>query len=177
MALIRLFSALSAAVLILSSCAADPEALYEFRSSPSSFTVSFPSSEQAVVCDARMDPEGLLRLTVTSPERSAGMTVVCTSDSCTVSAGGVQIPLSADASRAMRDFFLILASETAESVPTRSAEGENTVLETAAGTLVLDSDLNPCAVIYTGMDGEERRAEIGNFSSLINTDNTEHAAE
>lgn len=175
MALIRLFSALTAAVLILSSCAADPEALYEFRSSPSSFTVSFPSSGQPVVCDARMDDT--LRLTVISPERSAGMGVVCTSDSCIVSAGGVQIPLSAEASRAMRDFFLILSSETAESVPTRSAEGENTVLETAAGTLVLDSDLNPCAVIYTGMDGEERTAEIRDFSSFINTDNTEHAAD
>ena len=51
------------------------------------------------------------------------------------------------------------------------------MLETAAGTLVLDSDLNPCAVIYIGMDGEERTAEIRDFSSFINTDNTEHAAD
>ena len=179
MTLIRLFSSFFAVLLLFSSCAADEDALLGFRNTPSSFVIRFSSSAGDVVCRAEMnsspDKPGL-RLVIKEPERSAGISVFCGYDSCTVEADGTEIPLSEDASGAVRDIFLILSSEVPGNLPVRSDDGGRTLLESERGTLVLDENLLPCAVEYAGMDGEMRTAVIEDFSS-INTDNREHSAD
>ena len=172
MTLIRLFSSIFAASLLLSSCGDDSGRLLEYRNAPSSFTVRCGSADGEVVCDAVMDApreNRTLTLAVVSPERSEGMTVVCGADFCIVSADGMEIPMSQESSRALRDFFLILSSDTTDNLPVRSGDGDKTIIEFSRGSLTIDGELNPCAVTYSGMDGEMRTAVIDDFSSL-NTD-------
>ena len=169
MTLIRLFSSILAAALLLSSCGNDSGRLLDFRNTMSSFTVRFDSADGEVVCEAMLNEpadDRTLTLAVVSPGRSEGVTVVCGADFCIVSAEGMEIPMSADSSRSIRDFFLILSSDTPDNLPMRSKNGEETVIEFARGSLTLDGELKPCAVTYAGMDGEMRTAVIDDFSSL-----------
>ena len=169
MTLIRLVSSIIAVSLLLSSCGDDSGRLLNYRNFPSAFTVRFDSADGEVVCSAVMDApkeNRSLTLTVVSPERSAGVAVVCGADFCIVSADGMEIPMSRESSRALRDFLLILSSETTDNLPVRSEDGEETIIEFSRGSLTLDGELNPCAVTYIGMDGEMRTAVIDDFSTL-----------
>jgi len=174
---LRLFSIFALCLLIAFSfagCSPDAGNLLSFRDYPASFTARFPSSADEngeVVCEAVLR-DGEVSLTITEPERSAGISVTCSADFCTVESGGTVIPMSNEAAASLRAFVLVLTEQTEGDIPTRSSDGGSTVLGFADGTLTLDENLLPCAVVCEGMNGAERRIIIENYT-IIKDDSAE----
>lgn len=164
--LVSIFALCLLTVFSFDGCSPDAGNLLSFRDCPASFTARFPSSADGngeVVCEAVLR-DGEVFLTITAPERSAGIAVTCSAVGCTVEAGGMEIPMSDEAAAFLRDFVLVLTEETEGDVPTRSSDGGSTVLGFPDGVLTLDENLLPCAVSCEGMNGAERRIIIENYT-------------
>ncbi|MBQ8401859.1 MAG: hypothetical protein IJX14_08020 [Clostridia bacterium] len=140
--------------LLLPGCAADPTPAYD----PSAFTCtlaidSVSTGENGYFGAAFSSENGMAVLTVTSPERLAGLTFSFTEAGCAMEAGGVMIPLSREASASLTTLADLLCAAP-ESALDRKKTADGTVLVFDSGRLTLNGDGLP--VLAETTDG--RRA-------------------
>ena len=176
MAHYRLFLIIFACLLVFSACSQGSGDLFLYRECPSTFSVSFPSSNGEVLCHARMDAASIV-LTVAEPERSAGIIITCTDDSCLIAVDETLIPISSAAARSLLDMFHLLSSKTEGDLPTRSSDGEYTTVKFDTGSVTLDENLFPCAVECTDMNGDPWRVKIENFKLQNNSETPQNNGE
>ena len=154
---------LSAALSLCSCKRAHSPAVFGYVSCDASFSLEFPSPTDAVVCRAEREG-GSLTLSVTSPERSADLRVICSPDGCVIIPCGSEsaIPLSSRASDGLTSVFSLLyrGSDGSESV-TRSDDGQSTVITYPDGAVTVGADMMPSSVELFSDHGKRRIAISG----------------
>lgn len=161
---LKLFSLLLVLISICGCGTADAEELLAYRNLPAEFSMIFPSQYGDVTCDASRNGDTVV-LTVRTPERSVGVTVTYSDAGCTVEADGSVIPLSENASAALLNVLRTIYSQETDIVtPTRSADGEETVISFPYGVLTLNENLLPCRVECAAVNGEMRTVRIENYT-------------
>ncbi len=164
------------AILCLSSCAFGENRakngmkIFAYAESDADYDVIFSSALGDVTSAVKRRGEVTV-LTVTTPVRSAGVTVKWTESDgrVVISYGeGEEIPLSEEAARGVRAIFELLGrGKTENLVLSRSDDGEKTLLEYGDGVVILNAEGIPCSVVYGG-----RTVEIANFTVISESGNT-----
>ncbi len=124
--------------------------LFGYTAGEADFTLAFPSvsgDTDAVLCACRRDENGNFSITVTSPERLADFTVQILDGVTSAGLGDTMIPLSDEASGGLTSLLAVL---TEEGTPTRSEDGNSTVIAAPSGTIILDENLNPAEITANG---------------------------
>ena len=145
----RLAVMITAFVFCLSACAAKSD-LFAYTKGAAAFDLIFPSvsgDTDAVTCGCVRDEEGNVTLTVTSPERLSGFTVISSCGNTAAGCGDTMIPLSADAAEGLTDVLDVL---TEEGSAKRSPDGAYTIISAPSGTVTLDGDLLPVSAEVNG---------------------------
>lgn len=168
MTLYRYFFAVCALLFTLTSCSAGEDSrIFDYRNSDAQFTVTFPSAYGDVVCDG-VKTADCTAFTVREPERSAGVTVQVSGESCVIKANDVEIPLSKEASAGLTCIVAAMYEPLPEPVEaSRTSDGANTVITTPFGTLYLDENLLPCAVECKAWNGEIRTVTVTDYVKCV----------
>jgi len=99
-------------------------------------------------------------LTLTAPERLAGIFFTFAGEGCTMTVSDAAIPLSEDTAASLRALTALLAHTPAEAEETRR-EGENTVFLYPEGQLTVNADGFPLLAECTGRRAQVLPAETG----------------
>lgn len=153
---IPLFLLLSLSGCMAAGCAAVPDPAYDPAAFSCILSVDSVSTGETGRFTAEYTRDGsTAALTLTAPERLAGMTFSFTDTDCTLLAEDCAIPLSAGTAASLRSLTELLAS-LPENASDRRTEAGCTVLTFDAGRLTLDADGFP--VLLETADG--RRAQV-----------------
>ena len=103
---------------------------------------------------------GTTVLRMTSPERLCGLSVTYDGASCAVSAGEMSVLLSPELASGLTVLFDLLASPAEEAgIPSKSADGTQTILPFEAGSVILGADGFPAEAVFGG-----RSVLLGDFT-------------
>lgn len=139
-------------------------AVFDYAAQDARFTIEFPSRGDAVVCSAEKRG-GEFTLRAAEPERSAGLCVICSDDSCTIiTQDGDGIVLSPQASARLRDVLSLLVRGSEGGSVSRSDDGELTVITYPDGAVTLGSDLMPISAELFGDGG--RTVKIRDYEAV-----------
>lgn len=157
--------ALAVSAFLFSGCSrVKSPAVFDYAAQDARFTIEFPSRGDAVVCSAEKHG-GEFTLCAAEPERSSGVRVVCSDESCTVFTGdGGGIVLSAQASARLRDLLSLLARGSEGGSVSRSDDGETTVITYPDGAVTLDGGLMPISAELFGEGG--RTVKIRDYETV-----------
>lgn len=163
------FFAVIAVMFSLFGCCADKTGkMTDYRYADADFTLTFPSIYGDVVCDGSRYAERTL-LTLREPQRSAGLMVEISENSCVVKSGDCSIPLTEKTAEGLIDVIATLFAPLDEPIDaSRSSDGEKTIVTTPYGVLYLDSNMLPCAVECKTKNDESRIITVENYV-VINT--------
>ena len=88
-----------------------------------------------------------------SPEHLCGITVTYDGHTCSLASGETEILLSPETAAGLTGFFDLLARPAdgdSGAVPSKSADGTQTILRFDTGSVLLGEDGNPAEVTYSG---------------------------
>lgn len=125
--------------LFLTGCAAEPAPAYD----PGRFTCtlaidSMSTGENGYFLAEYVREAGDVCLTVTSPERLAGLSFTFSESGCVLNAAGTAVPLSEDAAASLTGLVCLLG-ETPDGASDRKKTADGTLLFFPTGRLKMDS--------------------------------------
>ncbi len=142
-------------------------AVFDYAAADARFLIEFPSRGETVVCSAEKHG-GQFTLRAVSPERSVGLCVLCSDESCTIVSGnGEGIVLSPQASARLYNMLALLSRGEDGGSVSRSDDGETTVITYLDGTVTLGGDLMPTSAELFGDGG--RVVKIREYTPLTDT--------
>lgn len=131
--------------------------LTRYAAADISYTAEFPEAGTAECVRSG----GTTVMRIVSPEHLCGITVTYDGMSCSLASGEMSVLLSPETASGLTGIFDLLAHPAEPGIggiPSKSADGEETILTFDEGSVTLTADGVPSEVTFG-----ERRVRIGNF--------------
>ena len=161
--IIALFVIVTACVTLTGCSDVTTPAVFGYMAGDAEFDVIFHSDGSGDVAASVAKVGEGMTLTVTSPERSADMRVICSPDGCVlIPAGDGGIPLSSRAAEGLSSVFSLLYRGNDGAEIKKSSDGDGTVIVYGDGEVRIGDDMLPTSVTVYG-DEHGRTVLIRNY--------------